>query len=237
MQLPSENKVIGRGGTDLERVYLYDCSIDAPQGKMEVKKSDYAGVDMEDVIARHLGRYGLVIPYLKPGFKILDFPCGSGLALEIFGELARFFKFSYEGWEFDEPTLLYARQIYSRWPWASFRLGDLTNFTLEPETYDTICCIEGIEHITAPAQEKACAEFVKGLKPGGALIISSPSPASGVSGPNRQNPYHLWELNREDFLKLLQKNFGQDNVEILSQINTLSTGERLPIFFAVCRKT
>ncbi len=237
MQLSSKNKVIGRGGADLERVYLYDCSIDAPQGKIEVKKSDYAGVNMEDVIARHLGRYGLVIPYLKPGFKILDFPCGSGLALEIFGELARFFKFSYEGWEFDEPTLLYARQIYSRFPWAGFRLGDLTSFILEPETYDTICCIEGIEHITALAQEKACAELVKGLKPGGALIISSPSPASGVSGPNRKNPYHLWELSREDFLKLLQKNFGQDNVEILSQINTLSTGERLPIFFAVCRKT
>jgi hypothetical protein len=79
-------------------------------------------------------------------------------------------------------------------------------------------------------------EFAKGLVRGGTLVISSPPPEGGVSGPNPKNPFHLWELTREDFLALLEGSFGKGNVELISQENLLTTGQFLTTYYAVCHK-
>lgn len=229
---------IKRGGADLERLYLYDAEIKDDAGIIEVKKSRFPAVkDRGDVILRHIGRYGLALPFIRPGYRVLDFPCGSGLALEVFGPLQQFGRFSYEGRELDAPTVLYCRSVYgARYPFASFSLGDLTQFELKNETYDTLCCIEGIEHIDRNAQEMAVAQFARGLKHGGILVLSSPAPQSGLSGPNPKNPYHLFERNRTDLVMLLARSFEREHIEIISQENLLSTGEKTIVYYAFCHK-
>jgi hypothetical protein len=80
-------------------VYLYDARVTAPDGTVvEVRKTNVpAGKDPADVNMRHIGRYGLALTFIRPGFKVLDFPCGSGLALEIVSGMARFGEISYQG--------------------------------------------------------------------------------------------------------------------------------------------
>lgn len=213
-----------RGGADLERVYLYDAEIKDAKEVIEVKKSRFHVVkDMGDVILRHIGRYGLALPFIRPGYRVLDFPCGSGLALEVFSALARCGGFTYEGWDCDRPTVLYCEKVYGKkHPWARFALGDLTAFVLKKNSYDTILCIEGIEHIDKKFQKMAIEQFTAGLVRGGTLIISSPAAARGMSGRNERNPYHRWELTTEDFVRLLGGFFGRGNVELVSQENVLS---------------
>ncbi len=228
-------KLIERGGDDLERLYLHDCTVTTTEATISICKTTIPQAHMGDVVLRHVGRYGLALPFIRPGYKVLDFPCGSGLALEVLGPLNRLGSFSYHGWEFDDPTVAYCKAVYAEYPWAHFRQEDLTTFSFLRPTFDTICCIEGIEHIGPIAQKRAVREFHAGLVDGGTLIMSSPPPQSGVSGPNPRNPYHLWELTFDDFKALLNERFGR--VEIVSQENTLTTGEFLTCHYAVCKKT
>lgn len=231
----NQKQTIERGGADLERLYLHDCRVDTPEMTILVRKSNMPRSDMGDVILRHIGRYGFALPFIRPGYKILDFPCGSGVALEAFAPLSRYGSFEYHGWEFDGPTVDYCKEVHARYPWAHFRQEDLTTFSFLRPTFDTICCIEGIEHIGPIAQKRAVRKFHDGLVSGGTFVISSPPPLSGVSGPNPRNTYHLWELTQDDFKALLSEHFGR--VEIVSQENTLTTGEFLTCHYAICKKS
>lgn len=226
------------GGDDLERVYLYNLKMSEGRKKVIIKKSNFsAAKDMGDVIMRHIGRYGLVLPYIRPGYRILDFPCGSGLFLEILNVFGRFGKLIYEGRDIDRETITYCKKVYGpKNPWASFKMGDLTNFKLRPKSYETISCIEGIEHINKDAQIKACQEFFKGLKKGGTFILSSPEPENKISGPNPKNSFHLWEMNKNDLYGLLKKTFKSKNIEIISQTNKMSTGQSAVCYYAICHK-
>lgn len=59
---------------------------------------------------------------------------------------------------------------------VSFRKADLLGFS-EPETYDLALCIDVLEHIEDDV--KVMANLCRSLKPGGVLIISTPSDKGG----------------------------------------------------------
>lgn len=226
------------GGADLERVFLHDVTVSLPSGAAKVAKSYFPkAASMSDVFMRHVGRYGLILPFVRPGYRVLDFPCGSGLGLEIMGELARFGQFFYDGRDADPVAVAYCQKVYgARWPWCSFQQDDLQSCSFAPASFDTICCIEGIEHIDHPFQIRIIAEFFRSLKPNGTLVLSCPLPVTGISGPNPKNPYHLWEMTLSDLKTLLTGIFGVERVECLTQMNTLSTGETSVMAYAVCHK-
>ena len=50
------------------------------------------------------------------------------------------------------------------------------------ERYNTISCLEGLEHIEQKYQSPLVATFRRALKPGGTLVISSPENPTGKSG-------------------------------------------------------
>lgn len=230
--------ILRQGGQDLERVYLYNLRIADKDRKLLFSRSRFAAAEnMGDVFMRHIGRYGFVLPFIRPDYRILDFPCGSGLFCELLSVLIKFGKLRYEGWDLDPATVTYAKKIYqSNKKKINFRIGDLTNFKLKKDYYNTICCIEGIEHISKKDQAKACRQFYLGLKIGGTLIMSSPEPESGCSGLNPKNKYHFHEMTKKDFFKLLATCFGNRQVEISSQTNLMTTGQRLLTYYAVCHK-
>ncbi len=226
-------KLLSLGGTDIERLYLHDCRFKMSDGtKVLVKKTLIHGKDMADLIARHKSRYALVALFSRPGYHILDFPCGSGYASEFLKD----FGIIYEGKDNYAPTIIYAKNVYGNKK-TIFGFGDLCAPELEPEYYDTIGCVEGLEHIDREFQQPLIAAFYKALKPGGTLIISSPESDSGVSGPSVSNPFHKWELSRKDFLALLGTQFKPEDIDIAVYKSVLSDGPKIrQCFFGICHK-
>lgn len=227
------SKTIHLGGVDTERLYLKDADFYSSTGERVIaRKSVIARIgDLDDMVARHIGRYSLVGLFCRPGFRILDFPCGSGYAsdfLKVFGGI-------YEGLDCHLPTIEYANRVYGDLN-VSFGLGDLTNPCLRDSAYDIIGCIEGLEHIERKFQEPLIGTFYKALKSGGILVVSSPENPTGKSGPSLLNKDHLWELNRADFLGLLYKYFGQSRVEIVSHQAILDPGGLTNCLYGVCHK-
>lgn len=225
--------VIRRGGVDTERLYLQDLQFPLETGEMVVvEKSAFPGIDMTDVVARHKGRYSLLGLFCRPGYYVLDFPCGSGYAADF---LTREFDVVYEGRERDTATVQYARRLYGRLA-VSFAVGDLCSPHLNAEVYQVIGCIEGLEHIEQQYQSPLIAALTRALKPGGTLVVSSPENPTGKSGRSVHSKDHLWELTREDFLALLYEHFPKDNVELVTHKAVISTGVLTTCFYGICHK-
>lgn len=229
----NQKHTIRLGGTiSCGRLYLQDLKFTMSDGtEVEVQKTRKDDVDMVDLVARHKSRYSLVGLFCRPGFKVLDFPCGSGYAADLLKE----FGVVYEGRELDLPTVEYATRVYGG-PNIRFTYGDLCKPKLRDEEYDTIACIEGLEHVDKEFQSPLIGKLKKALKTGGALIVSSPENSTGTSSPSLKNQWHKWELTKEDFLSLLHFHFGSQAVELVTHRATLHTGERTTCFYGICRK-
>lgn len=229
---------IYRGGVDLERLYLKDAAFTTTVGdRVIVERSNIPGVNMKDLIARHKGRYALLGLFIRPGYNVLDFPCGSGYGSELMKPRSQEFKTtSYEGQDIDEPTIMYAARIYGGRN-VHFRQGDLKSPNLGTTMFETIACIEGLEHIERKFQSQLIDTLFIALKPGGTLIISSPENPTGTSEPSSHNPFHLGELTKADFLSLLSNRFGKKNTELVTHKAILSTGVLTTCFYGVCHKS
>lgn len=224
--------ILYRGGADPERLYLKDLILDLPGGEhVVVKKSNFPGIDNKDMVARHVGRYGLVALFCRPGQHVLDFPCGSGYG----SEFLKVFDVHYDGQDIDPATIAYAQHVYGS-DKARFKIGDLSVPKLNREIYDTIGCIEGLEHIGLRHQGQLIEKFTKALKKGGNLIVSSPENPSGVSGQSVDNPYHKGELIKSDFLSLLHERFNPEDVDLVTYQSSLTTRAVTRCFYAVCHK-
>lgn len=219
------------GGADGERLYLKDLEFRQGNSDVQVKKTKEPGVDMKDLIARHKGRYGLVALFSRPGFRVLDFPCGSGYAAAFLKE----FGVKYEGMDLENSTINYAKKVYGKD--GIFKVGDLCSPSLKKEYYDVVACIEGLEHVDNQSQKRLLASLYTSLKSGGIMIISSPENKSGISGPSKLNPFHKWELTKDDFKQMLFDFFGDKNVELITHKAILSPGlVEMICFYAVCHK-
>lgn len=224
------NKIINLGGDDTEKAFFEDFEFDLDSGERIIaKRSFIPGVDMGDFFARHKGRYYLLGLYARPGYRVLDFPCGSGYAADILKD----FDVIYHGMDRDPLAIEYARRVYGRKN-VSFDVADLQNPNLPGDFFDTIGCIEGIEHIEKQFQAPLIKAFKKALKPSGTLIVSSPENPTGISWPSVHNKWHKWELTKKDFLDLLREHF--DDVELVIHKAFLSTGVLTDCYYGVCHK-
>ncbi len=217
--------IIHRGGTDEERLYLYDKTFMFNFEKVIVKKTVLPG--MEEIIARHKARYYIPSFFVRTRMRVLDFPCGSGYGCDIIPRDA-----FYEGRDYDEVTIEYCKRLYSGF--GDFFVEDLRKPFLPYDHYDVIACIEGIEHIEQEYQLPLIRAFNKALKPNGVLVVSSPENPEGISGPSKTNPYHLWELTRLSFTNILGEFFN--DVQIFSHKETLHNGQQATCLYGICRK-
>ena len=223
------------GGINPERLYLKDLNWTLQTGQQVMVErtviSDDAGHEehLEDMVARHIGRYALVGLFCRPKYRVLDFPCGSGYAAEALSV----FGIDYEGRELDPLTVDYARRVYDA-PGVRFDCGDLTKPRLDAERYDVIACIEGLEHIGSAFQSPLIGALKRALKRGGILIVSSPENATGVSGPSLDNTDHAWELTKVDFLNLLREHFPAEKIEVVTHKAVLDPGGLMTCLYGIC---
>ena len=72
-------------------------------------------------------------------------------------------------------------------PSVEFTVGDVRDLPFPADTFDVVVCFEAIEHVEG--REAALDEFVRVLRAGGLLILSSPN--RDVYPPG--NPHHVYE--------------------------------------------
>lgn len=149
----------------------------------------------------HLPRYGLA-RQLARGKKALDFGCGTGYGSFLLAQVAQ----SVVGLDIDELALTWARD-HHRTSNLDFIQSSSLGEELPNSTFDLVTCFEMIEHVDFETQKAAISNIARLLKDDGILLISTPNPE--VTKLYGENPYHLREMNEEEFLSLLSAEFQE----------------------------
>jgi len=144
----------------------------------------------------HIYRYRFAAALVK-GKKVLDIACGEGYGA---AALIQAGATSVIGVDVSPEACEHATRRYG----IKTLLGDAQNIPLENASVDTVVSFETIEHLARP--EQFLDECVRVLAPGGQIIISTPNREVYLQDAPK-NPYHLKEMNEQEFVTLLEARF------------------------------
>ncbi len=106
------------------------------------------------------------------------------------------------GVDLAEDAIAEARERYG--DVAKFLVANMTRLSFQPNTFDIVACLEGIEHIEQAAAQQFVKEAARVLSPGGLLFLTSPNNADGV---HSGNPFHFKEYNMSELQGLVEPYF------------------------------
>lgn len=154
----------------------------------------------EDAHARtfweHVERYRFAAQFVRAK-RVLDIACGEGFGA---AGLARAGAASVIGVDISPAACDHARRKYQ----LDARVGDAHAIPLPERSVDVVTSFETIEHVADPGQ--FIEECARVLVPGGTLIVSTPNrPVYNAEGTS--NPFHVRELDEQEFVALLQARF------------------------------
>ncbi len=115
----------------------------------------------------HVVRYALS---KDCGKKVVDIGFGSGDFLKLLCENAPEKCFEVYGLDYAESAVKRAARII---PGGKFTTGDIYNLSYPADFFDTVFCIQTLEHLKDP--ENALAQFDRICKPGGMILITVPN--------------------------------------------------------------
>ncbi|MGE0132042.1 MAG: methyltransferase domain-containing protein [Blastocatellales bacterium] len=146
----------------------------------------------------HVYRYRFASQFVN-GKRVLDIACGEGYGSAALLEAGAK---SIIGIDVSEEACQHARSKYG----IDARSGDAESIPLQNNSVDLIVSFETIEHINNPtAFIKECARI---LTPGGTLIVSTPN-GGFESEEGSSNPFHVHEMEADEFEGLLKLHFSQ----------------------------
>lgn len=156
----------------------------------------------EKGIKEHLDRYNFALKFLTGRETVIDAACGSGYGSEILSFGAK----KVIGLEINDYAIKYAKERHFKKN-VEFYKADLNQKIDLPDNYsDVIISFETLEHVAN--QENMFREFKRLLKPGGFLIISTPDKNLISGGLESDNPFHIKELTKIEFINLLRRFFA-----------------------------
>jgi ubiquinone/menaquinone biosynthesis C-methylase UbiE len=148
----------------------------------------------------HLHRYAFATQFVKDR-KVLDLACGEGYGTHMLAKEATYVA----GVEIDKPTVQHARSRYIK-DNLEFIEGSMLAVPIEGEKkFDVVVCFEGLEHIAE--HDKLLSEAKRLLKDDGLFIVSTPNKAVYTDAPDYHNPFHIKELQFDEFQSLLRQYF------------------------------
>jgi GT2 family glycosyltransferase/SAM-dependent methyltransferase len=152
-----------------------------------------------NIALEHLHRYAFARE-LAGGKDVLDIACGEGYGSALLAQVAR----HVIGVDISGETLDHAAAKYGR-DNLEFRLGSCAAIPLADRSVDLVVSFETIEH--HDQHEAMMAEIKRVLRPEGVIVISSPEKYEYSVAPNYRNPFHVRELFRREFEKVMAANF------------------------------
>ena len=158
--------------------------------------------DDRRVIYEHLHRYALAAE-LASGRNVLDLGSGEGYGAAILAQVAN----RVTGIEIDADSVEHARR---RYPAANLEFvcrSVLDLDYLKDASFDLIVCFEMIEHIGE--QDSLVASARRLLRSDGLFLISTPDREIYSEATDYHNPFHVKEMNRQEFEELLARQFEQ----------------------------
>jgi GT2 family glycosyltransferase/SAM-dependent methyltransferase len=139
---------------------------------------------------------------LVAGRRVLDLASGEGFGAAILAESAA----SVIGVDTDQRTVDHSQLNYGG-DKIVFRVGDAQYLNIfEPDSFDAVVAFEMIEHVDD--QRRVLSEIDRVLAPGGLLIASTPDRRPYTLATGVHNPFHVHELDREQFRELLSQKFS-----------------------------
>lgn len=161
------------------------------------------------VVYEHLHRYHFAAE-LRPEGEVLDVGSGEGYGSAILARSAK----TVVGVDVDPASIEHSRLNHSQ---ENLRFVQASALELEGQfpdcSFDLVVCFELIEHVHE--QQQVVATMARVLREDGLLLISTPDRDPYNEARGEANPYHLRELDREEFEDLLREHFP--NVSLWGQ--------------------
>ncbi|MCH2133841.1 MAG: methyltransferase domain-containing protein [Phycisphaerales bacterium] len=152
-----------------------------------------------DIEVEHVHRYMFARQFVRDR-DVLDIASGEGYGCALLADIAR----SVVGVDIDEQAVTHARDVHAH-DNIRFEQGSCTSIPLDDDSVDVVLSYETIEHITEHGA--FVAEIRRVLRPGGLLVLSTPDSEAYVEISPEENPYHLRELQRGEFIDLVSSAF------------------------------
>lgn len=163
--------------------------------------------EKEYISQMHLRRYEFALLFANDK-TVIDIACGEGYGADKLAETAS----KVTGIDIENKTIEHAKNKYKKNN-LSFIVGSVDKIEMPNESIDLIISFETIEHVKLQSQKMFLQEVIRVLKPNGYFIVSTPE--KDIYGEGN-NEFHLREMNKPGFLKLLKPYFisielyGQD---------------------------
>lgn len=157
--------------------------------------------------SEHLHRYALAAE-LCFGKTVLDIACGDGYGSNLIANKA----LAVTGVDIDAATVENARKKYQK-PNLRFKTGNAAAIPCDDNQFEAVVSFETLEH--HDQHDEMMKEIKRVMQPDGFCIISTPDKLIYTDKKNYRNPYHVKELYKEEFTRLLKKYFS--NVELYNQ--------------------
>jgi len=151
-----------------------------------------------EIAYEHWHRYAFAQRFVADR-RVLDAACGEGYGTSLLGAVAT----SAIGVDIDAATIAHASARYGDGTRIRFVEGSCMRLPLPDASFDVIVSFETIEHLAAADQPPMLAEFARVLAPEGIVVISSPNKRVYSDERGYANEFHLHELYRDDFARLL----------------------------------
>jgi SAM-dependent methyltransferase len=155
----------------------------------------------------HLHRYYLALRWAA-GKLVLDVAAGTGYGAALLAGVAR------RVWaiDIDAGSVRHAHRscIAAN---LDFLQGDAVCLPVRSRSAGLVVAFELLEHVEK--QEALVAEMARVVLPDGAVLISTPNKASYSDARQYQNPFHVHEFYRDEFLALLGRHFS--SIRLLEQ--------------------
>ncbi len=175
-------------------------SLPTPEHPMQFTGERFTpGVEGE-IEHEHLHRY-LFARQLCTGKDVLDVASGEGYGSALLAQVAR----TVVGVDVDAESVQFANQTYASHN-LSYKCGSATRIPIADGSMDVVVSFETIEHFAE--HEAFLREIKRVLKADGLLVISSPDRDVYSEGGPTQNTFHIKELDKEEFHRLIKKYFS-----------------------------